>query len=108
MSTEAAGEGWNPQFCRRIINYELPRSPTPIEGWVERIRRIGQTRAVDIFNHCAEVAVEDHMLRILDCMTSMFGFMIGEMDMTLGNPVMNAISTISPWTSGPDRGRPRR
>jgi SNF2 family DNA or RNA helicase len=90
MSAEAAGEGRNLQLCRRVINYELPWDPMRMEQRVGRIRRIGQTRAVDIFSECAEVTVEDHILRISHSKISIFEFHIGETDM-------------SPWNLG--RGR---
>jgi len=44
LSTEAAGEGRNLQFCRLMINYDLPWNPMRIEQRVGRIHRIGQER----------------------------------------------------------------
>ncbi len=85
LSTEAAGEGRNLQFCRRMINYDLPWNPMRIEQRVGRIHRIGQTREVEIYNLSAEDTIEDHILRILDSKINMFELVIGEMDMILGN-----------------------
>ncbi len=85
LSTEAAGEGRNLQFCRQMINYDLPWNPMRIEQRVGRIHRIGQEREVEIFNLAAEGTIEDYVLHILDRKINMFELVIGEMDMILGN-----------------------
>jgi SNF2 family DNA or RNA helicase len=84
LSTEAAGEGRNLQFCRNMINFDLPWNPMRIEQRVGRIHRVGQTREVNIFNLSAEDTVEDYILNILDSKLNMFELVIGEMDMILG------------------------
>lgn len=84
LSTEAAGEGRNLQFCHTMINFDLPWNPMRIEQRVGRIHRIGQTHAVDIYNLSAENTVEDYILDILDRKLNMFELVIGEMDMILG------------------------
>jgi SNF2 family DNA or RNA helicase len=84
LSTEAAGEGRNLQFCRTMVNFDLPWNPMRIEQRVGRIHRVGQTREVDIFNLSAEGTIEDHILDILDRKLNMFELVIGEMDMILG------------------------
>ncbi len=84
LSTEAAGEGRNLQFCRTMINFDIPWNPMRIEQRVGRIHRVGQTREVRIFNLSAEGTVEDYLLDILDQKLNMFELVIGEMDMILG------------------------
>ena len=85
LSTEAAGEGRNLQFCRLMLNFDLPWNPQRIEQRVGRIHRIGQTRPVEIFNLSAAGTVEDYILEILDRKLNMFELVIGEMDMILGH-----------------------
>jgi len=85
LSTEAAGEGRNLQFCWQMINFDLPWNPMRIEQRVGRIHRIGQEHPVEIFNLSAEDTVEDYILRILDTKINMFELVIGEMDMILGH-----------------------
>ena len=87
LSTEAAGEGRNLQFCRTMINFDLPWNPQRIEQRVGRIHRIGQTRPVEIFNLSAQSTVEDYILEILDRKLNMFELVIGEMEMILGHMV---------------------
>ncbi len=53
VATEAAGEGINLQFCRLMINYDLPWNPTRLEQRLGRIHRIGQERDVHAFNFIA-------------------------------------------------------
>ncbi len=84
LSTEAAGEGRNLQFCRTMINFDLPWNPMRIEQRVGRIHRIGQTREVRIYNLSAQGTVEDFILEVLDRKLNMFELVIGEMDMILG------------------------
>jgi len=84
LSTEAAGEGRNLQFCRLMLNFDLPWNPQRIEQRVGRIHRVGQTRPVEIFNLSAEGTVEDYILQVLDRKLNMFELVIGEMDMILG------------------------
>jgi SNF2 family DNA or RNA helicase len=84
LSTEAAGEGRNLQFCRVLVNFDLPWNPQRIEQRVGRIHRIGQTQPVDIFNLAAQDTIEQYVLDILDRKLNMFELVIGEMEMILG------------------------
>ncbi len=85
LSTEAAGEGRNLQFCRTMVNFDIPWNPMRIEQRVGRIHRIGQRRDVRIYNLSARGTVEDYLLEILDQKLNMFELVIGEMDMILGH-----------------------
>ena len=60
VATEAAGEGINLQFCRLMINYDLPWNPTRLEQRLGRIHRIGQERDVHAFNFVASESEEGH------------------------------------------------
>jgi SNF2 family DNA or RNA helicase len=84
LSTEAAGEGRNLQFCRVMVNFDLPWNPMRIEQRVGRIHRVGQDRPVDIFNLSAKDTIEDYILDILDRKLNMFELVIGEVEMILG------------------------
>lgn len=84
LSTEAAGEGRNLQFCHVMINFDLPWNPQRIEQRVGRLHRIGQTKRVEIFNLSAQGTIEDYLLQILDRKLNMFELVIGEMEMILG------------------------
>jgi superfamily II DNA or RNA helicase len=84
LATEVGGEGRNLQFCRTVINYDLPWNPVTIEQRVGRVHRIGQTRDVYIFNLCLAGSVEEHILSILHDKINMFELVAGEVEMILG------------------------
>ena len=65
LATDAAGEGINLQFCQLMINYDLPWNPNRLEQRMGRIHRIGQERAVYIFNFLAANTVEGRVLEKL-------------------------------------------
>ncbi|MBK8230376.1 MAG: DEAD/DEAH box helicase [Candidatus Eisenbacteria bacterium] len=85
LSTEAGGEGRNLQFCRNVVNYDLPWNPMRIEQRIGRVHRLGQTRDTRIWNFSTRDTVEDHVLSILHRKIQMFELVIGEMDMVLGH-----------------------
>lgn len=85
LSTEAGGEGRNLQFCRRVINYDLPWNPMRIEQRIGRVHRLGQKQDIHIFNFTTEDTVESYVLEILHKKISMFELVVGEMDLILGN-----------------------
>ncbi|MHB8507950.1 MAG: DEAD/DEAH box helicase [Candidatus Dormibacteria bacterium] len=85
LSTEAAGEGRNLQFCHVMINYDLPWNPMEIEQRLGRIHRIGQRHDVVLTNLVYSGTIEDIILRVLETRINFFELVIGELDMILGN-----------------------
>jgi len=85
LSTESGGEGRNIQFCRTIVNYDLPWDPMLIEQRVGRVHRIGQTRDVFVFNLVLAGTVEEEMLRVLEEKIHLFELIVGEVDSILGH-----------------------
>ena len=85
VSTEAGGEGRNLQFCRTVVNYDLPWNPMRVEQRIGRVHRIGQTRDVRIHNLSARGTLESYVLAVLQQKINMFHLVIGEMDQILGN-----------------------
>jgi len=85
VSTETGSEGRNLQFCRYMVNYDLPWNPMRIEQRIGRIHRLGQERDVQVYNFAAEGTIEAHILELLDAKINMFQLVVGELDMILGN-----------------------
>jgi len=85
VATETGSEGRNLQFCRNLINYDLPWNPMRIEQRIGRIHRLGQTRDVFIYNLSTSGTIESYILELLDAKINMFQLVIGELDMILGN-----------------------
>lgn len=80
IATEAGGEGINLQFCRHIINYDLPWNPMRVEQRIGRVHRLGQKRDVHIYNLTTKGTVEAHILQLLYEKINLFEMVIGELD----------------------------
>jgi len=85
LSSESGGEGRNLQFCRALVNYDLPWNPMRIEQRIGRIHRLGQEHDVHIFNLSASGTAEAQVLSLLDKKINLFELVVGEVDMILGN-----------------------
>jgi SNF2 family DNA or RNA helicase len=84
LSTEAAGEGRNLQFCHVMVNFDLPWNPMQIEQRLGRIHRIGQEQDVLLTNLVARGTVEERILHVLQAKINLFELVVGELDMILG------------------------
>ena len=65
ICTDAAGEGINLQFCRLLINWDIPWNPNRLEQRMGRIHRYGQKSDVLVFNMVAGNTREGQVLRVL-------------------------------------------
>lgn len=65
IATDAAGEGINLQFCRLLINWDIPWNPNRLEQRMGRIHRYGQKKDVLVFNLVARNTREGHVLERL-------------------------------------------
>jgi SNF2 family DNA or RNA helicase len=84
LTTEAAGEGRNLQFCHVLVNYDLPWNPMQIEQRLGRLHRIGQERDVLLTNLVAQGTVEERILDVLESKINLFELVVGELDMIIG------------------------
>lgn len=77
LATDAAGEGINLQFCRLLINWDIPWNPNRLEQRMGRIHRYGQKREVLVFNMVAmntrEGMVLNRLLHKLDTIRDQMG-----------------------------------
>lgn len=85
VSTESGGEGRNLQFCKILVNFDLPWNPMRIEQRIGRIHRLGQSDDVHIINLSAKDTIESYVLELLDKKINLFRLIIGELEMILGN-----------------------
>ena len=65
IATDAAGEGINLQFCRLLINWDIPWNPNRLEQRMGRIHRYGQKEDVVVFNMVAQNTREGNVLQRL-------------------------------------------
>ncbi|MBI2917636.1 MAG: DUF3883 domain-containing protein [Chloroflexi bacterium] len=77
VATDAAGEGINLQFCRFLINWDIPWNPNRLEQRMGRVHRYGQNDDVWVYNLVAqntrEGSVLRHVLSKLDVMRDQMG-----------------------------------
>jgi SNF2 family DNA or RNA helicase len=84
ISTDAGAEGRNLQFCRVLINFDLPWNPMKVEQRIGRVHRLGQTRDVDIVNLYYTGSIEEYVVRLLTEKIKLFTLVVGELDSILG------------------------
>ena len=65
VATDAAGEGINLQFCRLMVNYDIPWNPARLEQRMGRIHRYRQKRDVRVVNLVAGGTHEGRVLKVL-------------------------------------------
>lgn len=62
LTSEVGGEGLDMQFCRMLINYDLPWNPMRVEQRIGRIDRIGQrSPSIDVISLIAKGTIEQHV-----------------------------------------------
>lgn len=85
LSTEIGGEGRNFQFCRTLINYDLPWNPMKLEQRIGRVDRIGQeSREIYIYNFYMEGTVETDVVYALIKRINLFEESIGILEPIIG------------------------
>jgi len=77
IATDAAGEGINLQYCRFLINWDIPWNPNRLEQRMGRIHRYGQKDEVWVYNLVAsntrEGSVLEKVLKKMDIMREQMG-----------------------------------
>lgn len=85
LSTEIGGEGRNFQFCRILINFDLPWNPMKLEQRIGRLDRIGQkSREIYIYNFFLEGTVEADIIFALNKRINLFEQSIGVLEPIIG------------------------
>ena len=85
VSTDCGAEGWNLQFARILINFDLPWNPMKVEQRIGRVHRLGQEREVLILNFCIKDTIEEHIVNLLSHKIRLFERVVGELEMILGH-----------------------
>lgn len=66
LSSEVGSEGIDLQFCRTVINYDLPWNPMRVEQRIGRVDRLGQAAdAVTVINLMHRGTIDDEIYRRL-------------------------------------------
>ena len=86
VCTDVASEGVDLQFCRLVINYDLPWNPMRIEQRIGRIDRIGQqAKRILIWNFVHKNTIDARILERLAARIGVFESTLGETEAILGH-----------------------
>ncbi|MEZ8927939.1 MULTISPECIES: SNF2-related protein [unclassified Vibrio] len=95
LSSEVASEGVDLQFCRVLINYDLPWNPMRIEQRIGRIDRYGQkSEKIHIINFCYADTIDQRIYDRLFERLGIFKAALGDMDAILGEKIENLTSSL--------------
>lgn len=85
LSSEVGSEGIDLQFCRFLVNYDLPWNPMRVEQRIGRLDRLGQkAERISIINLAVENTIEDRILMRLYDRINVFRESIGDLEDILG------------------------
>lgn len=85
LSSEVGSEGIDLQFCRFVVNYDLPWNPMRVEQRIGRLDRLGQKAdRISIINLAVEDTIEDRILLRLYDRIDLFRESIGDLEEILG------------------------
>lgn len=88
LSSEVASEGVDLQFCRVLVNYDLPWNPVRVEQRIGRIDRLGQeAQAINIWNLCCAGTIDERILNRLYDRLHLFERALGGMEAILGEEI---------------------
>ncbi|MFA4960451.1 MAG: SNF2-related protein [Candidatus Pacearchaeota archaeon] len=85
ISTDTGAEGLNFQFCRNLINYDLPWNPMAVEQRIGRLDRIGQKREMYVYSFATKGTMEEHVVDLIINKMCCVGLVIGELPIILFN-----------------------
>jgi superfamily II DNA or RNA helicase len=107
LSSEVGSEGIDLQFCRVLVNYDLPWNPMRLEQRIGRIDRLGQkAERITIVNLVVEDTVEDKILMRLYDRIQIFRESIGDLEEILGEVSQSLqVEIFDPTLSDAERER---
>ncbi len=95
LSSEVGSEGIDLQFCRFLINYDLPWNPMRVEQRIGRIDRLGQKAdRISIINFSLVDTIEERILDRLYQRINVFQESIGDLENILGEATEKLLVTL--------------
>lgn len=88
LSSEVGSEGIDLQFCRVIVNYDLPWNPMRVEQRIGRIDRVGQqAKRLSIVNFKVKDTIEERLYDRLHSKLERFANSLGDLEAVIGKEV---------------------
>lgn len=95
VSTEVASEGVDLQFCRVVVNYDLPWNPTRIEQRIGRIDRLGQkSKLIHVWNLYFKETIDERIVSRLLERLKIFEEALGEAEAIVGDTIRRLESSL--------------
>lgn len=95
LSSEVGSEGIDLQFCRFLINYDLPWNPMRVEQRIGRLDRLGQkAKRISIINFSLVDTIEERILDRLYDRINVFQESIGDLENILGDATEKLLITL--------------
>jgi superfamily II DNA or RNA helicase len=90
LSSEVGSEGIDLQFCRVLVNYDLPWNPMRVEQRIGRVDRVGQkAKSIAIVNFKIRDTVEERLYDRLHAKLEQFANSLGDLEDVIGEEVRN-------------------
>ena len=107
LSSEVGSEGIDLQFCRFVVNYDLPWNPMRVEQRIGRLDRLGQkAEHISIINLALLDTIEDRIVLRLYERIKLFEQSIGDLEDILGSMTERLmLELLNPELSDEDRNR---
>jgi len=90
LSSEVGSEGIDLQFCRVVVNYDLPWNPMRVEQRIGRIDRVGQqAKRLSIVNFKIRNTIEERLYDRLHSKLERFANSLGDLEDVIGKEIQN-------------------
>ncbi|MBP7866034.1 MAG: DNA/RNA helicase, superfamily II, SNF2 family protein [Acidobacteria bacterium] len=95
LSSEVGSEGIDLQFCRTLVNYDLPWNPMRVEQRIGRLDRLGQAaERISIVSFVLGDSVEERILKRLYERIHIFRESIGDLEEILGQVTQDLLTSL--------------
>ncbi|MGQ9648140.1 MAG: helicase-related protein, partial [Thermodesulfobacteriota bacterium] len=88
LSSEVGSEGIDLQFCRVVVNYDLPWNPMRVEQRIGRVDRVGQqAKRISVVNFKVKDTIEERLYDRLHSKIERFANSLGDLEAVIGREV---------------------
>lgn len=88
LTSEVGSEGIDLQFCRVLVNYDLPWNPIRVEQRIGRIDRVGQNaQKLAIVNFKVRGTIEERLYERLHEKLALFANTLGDLEPVIGREI---------------------